>query len=42
MNREISKDRLEKLDLSGFEPGDMILFCHDCDFQTYTVTAMKE
>ena len=41
MNRIISDERLKKLNFDGFDEGEQILFCHDCDWQAETVIGMK-
>jgi ssDNA-binding Zn-finger/Zn-ribbon topoisomerase 1 len=41
MNRIISDERLKKLNFDGFDKGDQILFCHECDWQAKKVMAMK-
>lgn len=41
MNREISPKRFEKFDFDGFESGDTMMFCHECNWQSEPKTIMK-
>ena len=39
MNKEIDKERFDKFDFTGFEDKDVMMFCHDCDWQSEIVIA---
>ena len=41
MNRTISEDRFKKLKFEGFDKGEEILFCHECDWQAEPKTLCK-